>query len=846
MPNNPVQIILNDRDFLRAPDPVQGGGGKDFFLNADREFDAHKRCLMASIDRIIAQIKTSPYGPAAYLRVQMREEALAKSYRPVRHLFQPDQFPCVGADAVGTIYFRAPLIYLAGLKRRIEAAEHTVETRISGTTGRSYIAPTTARSEVGAIESIEIAPPASKRGFSTMAAMQMFDDPRTVSGYQIELFETPGDSVISDDPLGRFKLRSSLQELLLDLGAGARTLLSGEIGRTPVLEFQLIDSTADALMDSRPRLILRDAPPLTEPGSVDTDPERHEIALTRLADHPLVRSIQPPVRLQLTDIEAVMSVAGSLDERTGTLTLPTPLAEATYPIVGIIDSGVAPVLDAWVVGRFDYLDGTEYDCVHGTGVAGLVTAGQAVNSPVVSPEPDGCQIFDIPLYPSGSFMDRYTNGFRDFLEELEQAVAEGREEHGVRVFNLSINAVSDVERHRYSIYAARLDQIADMYGVIFVNSSGNLPAGQARAAWRSKPNDVIRYFANRTQSDTIYKPSESARSISVGALNPPDTNQIEGAPTVYTRRGPGLQVGVKPDVAAFGGAGVAGPGKATGLTSITTIGSRQDVAGTSFAAPLVARILAGLDVSTQGGLQPEALRAMLLHHTRMPEPLNKRGLKDLGRQFAGFGQPACVLDMLETDDHQITMLFQSRLTVGKRKPAILRFPFEWPRCLVKPDGSCSGRAKMTLVYSPPLDPAFGAEFVRVNLEASLRQRQSKLRKDGQSSYTNQIAPRYLPKATGLGLAERALIDHGLKWWPSKQYESSFSDRGKFSNWRLEVSSLVRAEASFPVEGVPFAVILTIEDPERRRPVFGEMLLALQSGNAIAQDIKTAVRVRTRG
>ena len=55
------------------------------------------------------------------------------------------------------------------------------------------------------------------------------------------------------------------------------------------------------------------------------------------------------------------------------------------------------------------------------------------------------------------------------------------------------------------------------------------------------------------------------------------------------------------------------------------------------------------------------------------------------------------------------MLFQSRLTVGERKPAILRFPFDWPRSLVNPDGSCSGLAKMTLVYSPPLDPAFGAE-----------------------------------------------------------------------------------------------------------------------------------------
>jgi len=846
VPNNPVQIILNHSDFLRAPDPMQGGGNKDFFADADAAFDAHKRSLMAAIDRIITHITASPYGPAAYLRVRMRNEALAKSYRPVRYLFQADQFPCVGAEAVGTIFFRAPLIYLEGLRRRVEAAEYTVATNISRNTGKPYKAPTPARAEVGAIESIEIAPPSSKRNFSTAVAMQLFEDPRTVSGYHIELFETPGESVIADDPLGRFALRNSLQELLLGLGAGARTFFASEIGRTPVLEFQLTSSASKALVDNRLGLARRDVTEVTTSAPVDQNADRHEQALNKLADHPLVRSIQPPVQLQLTDDKSLRSDAGPLETSGLPVALPQPSQNATYPIVGVIDSGVSDVLAPWVKGRFDFLDPSEYDPAHGTGVAGLITAGQSTNSPVVTPEPNGCEIYDAPLYPVGPFMDQYANGFMDFLEELEQAVAEAREEYGVRIFNLSINAISDVERHRYSIYAARLDQIADTYGVIFVNSSGNLSPGQARAPWQKKPIDVVRYFANRTEPDTILKPSESVRSISVGALNPPNTSQIAGAPTVYSTRGPGLQVGVKPDVAAFGGTGGAGAGKPTGLTSITPSGAKQDVIGTSYAAPLVARTLAGLDVSTQGGLQVEALRAMLLHHTEMPDPLIKRGLKDLGRQFAGYGQPVSVLDMLETDDHQVTMLFQSRLTVGERKPAILRFPFDWPRSLVNPDGSCSGLAKMTLVYSPPLDPAFGAEFVRVNLEASLRQRQPLTKKDGSHSFTNQIASRYLPKTAGLGVPEKALIDHGLKWWPSKQYQSTFTDKGEYSNWRLEVSSLVRAEATFPVEGVPFAVLLTIEDPGKSKPIFSEMRLALQSSNAIAQDIRTATRVRPRG
>ncbi len=120
-----------------------------------------------------------------------------------------------------------------------------------------------------------------------------------------------------------------------------------------------------------------------------------------------------------------------------------------------------------------------------------------------------------------------------------------------------------------------------------------------------------------------------------------------------------------------------------------------------------------------------------------------------------------------------------------------------------------------------------------------------MRNDGKPSYTNQISARYLPKTSGLGVPEKALIDHGLKWWLSKQYESNFNEKGVFSTWRVEVTSLLRAEARFPTEGVPFALLLTIEDPEGIRPIFQEMRQALQASKANARDIRTAIRLRPR-
>src|SRR4029078_13449105 len=126
----------------------------------------------------------------------------------------------------------------------------------------------------------------------------------------------------------------------------------------------------------------------------------------------------------------------------------------------------------------------------------------------------------------------------------------------------------------------------------------------------------------------------------------------------------------------------------------------------------------------------------------------------------------------------------------------------------------------------PLDPAFGAEFARVNLDASLKQRQHDLkpdgsprRKDRKPSFTDKIKMSGIPKSMRLPLRERALIEHGLKWWPTKRYEAAFDNKGTSPSWRLEVTSVTRAEGSFPTDGVPFCLVLTIEDPSGTKPIY---------------------------
>lgn len=840
MPNNPVQIVLNDESYIRAPEPGRAGPDKDFFEGNDRGFTAHKVAMLRRLDEIDTTLASSRFGPVAYVRVRMRSEAIAKSYRPNRSLFLRDQLPCVGAGAPGELYYRVPRLYLNRLRTRFESAELQGETRISGRTDRPYHFVTRARSELGAIEEIEIAPIGQKRNFSAEQAVQALLQPSAASGYVVELFEQrPLDPTLTDDVLGLRQSFDTLQQDIAALGSGMYAALLPSPGGVPSLEILVTNSRNMPLIEDR-RTVKGEL--TLEPAAASVDPsiERHEKVLNVLAEHPLVRRIRFPVLLETSNAPA--------NPTPHPFAVPPRVAGATYPKVGIIDTGVCAALGTWTHSRYDFLDEAQCDPGHGTMVAGILVGARGANGSDIGREADGCDIFDIPLMPRERFLDVYgPRGFEAFLEELEAAIVEMRDDHGVRVFNMSLNITSPVEQNLYSVYAARLDQIQDQHGVIIVNSAGNLPGAEWRAPWPKTARQVMAALAARTSPDTIYMPCESVRMLAVGALNPPEGAHITGAPATYTRRGPGLRVGIKPDLAHYGGTGDADAPHATALATCATDGTRCETRGTSFAAPLVAKTIASLDAITGEQLTVRTLRAFAVHNADMPECLQNRSLKDVARQFVGFGQPSDAAAMLETDDHAITLVFESRLTVGERRAAILRFPFAWPTSLVDPDTlACRGKVRMTLVYDPPIDQAFGTEFVRVNLDAKLQQRQPSDRQDGLPSWNDKIEQGFLPRSSGLTAPERALISQGLKWWPTKRYQKDFgAGVGSSTEWQLQVESIVRAEAEFPAEGVPFSLILTIEDPERHSPIFQELRRQFVTNRVDLHDISTAIQLRAR-
>jgi hypothetical protein len=131
-------------------------------------------------------------------------------------------------------------------------------------------------------------------------------------------------------------------------------------------------------------------------------------------------------------------------------------------------------------------------------------------------------------------------------------------------------------------------------------------------------------------------------------------------------------------------------------------------------------------------------------------------------------------------------------------------------------------------------------MVRINLEAALKQAQPDGTFVARTTATHEFF-------SGFRYAtERTLATLLGKWFTTKSYGTAMPrGRGKSSDWKLEVGYLTRAGEVYPDGGVPFSVVLTIEDIEGVAPVFEEMRRSLASTGVQVNDLRTATRVRTR-
>ena len=782
MEKNQIQFVLNPGSFIGDKDLVNGfGSNKDFFVGKDDEFVAHKGLLVQGLASIDAASRKNVYSRITYAKVKMRSDAIAKSHRPTKSIFTENKrIFVVGGAGIGELLIEMHPGSIEKTEQAINRAENVTKEK-----------PSRARSEVSGIESINLYSSLDRVPF-TLAEVTAWKKEGIVSnGYYVDTFHPlhlfPGQIQISED--FRELIQSFREKLESLYYINYKELMTSGYGGQVFIYINSVNEEDYTVKNAE--------------------------LLNFLSEHPLVRKVTAAP--SLSSFTASEGIGLNVD-------INAPDDVSSFPIIGVIDNGVSEVFDGWKVYSWSELPDDFRIEDHGSKVAGLMVKGNELNGTDLIPETDGCRLADLFMFPSDAkWEEAYPQGIENFFESLRNAVEEAKEETGARIFNISVNQkVRTPTEGWYSLAAKKLDDISDELDVQFIISAGNLPENQLREEWI--PSNPDHNIGSLRLEHIALPPAESIRGVSVIALNPNDLS-----PTAYTRIGPAYKAGVKPDVAYVGGSAE----RDSGLSSISMSGEKVLVSGTSMSAPLVAKIMATVDNIIGGNAPLELLKALLIHHTQYPDVIMDDSYDEVRKDVYGFGIPVSSETILTEDAHSFTFVVADRIPSDKK----LSLAFPWPASLKKRDGSCRGDVKLTLVSRPLLDGSFGEELVRENITAFLRAGTPNGKKKGflkcEFSNVGDEEP----------TVEENLIKDAFKWNPVKVSYAKLTRKKIIGDVYLEIEYLSREGMTSNFDGVPFAAILTISDPNREAPVNTEMKAAMQAIGVQLSDIQVASRVR---
>jgi len=823
---SPVQVVLNADNFIQNHDRPPGGGNKDFFAENNSMFKIHKQKIIEQLDNIERFQDKNKFSKFVFAKVTLQPNALAKSHRPTSRLFKSSVAPVVGGGDLGELYVGLNSSAISTLRNTVSKAEENIKTKINKD-GDEVPNPSVIRSEVGSIDSISIYGSDEKRKFSAKDAVQWLSDKRTGGIYLVTLFEAiPARK--DWDTLEEDKL-----EMFDSFLKGMENLPFGS------LVFKISDKSnfdeiigVKVLGDKEKSLLLTDNEIQTNSKifkkELNHSVDDHEIFLNFIDQHPLIKSITLPSKISKSLAQEKHSRHEIVNQKKDAI--------SKYPKVCIVDGGVSDIFNEWISAKHDFLHINDADVSHGTFIAGLLISGRSLNGDIICRENDGCEIIDLDILPIDSSFDSYFPNPLDFYNQLETAIQLLKAETDVRIFNFSLNIEEHASSSGYSFAAKKLDSIAEENDIVFVISAGNISNNlDIRKEWSINHTETLSDLAS-SRNDRLKVPAESCRNISVSALNPVALeNVVPYALANYSCRGPVSRVGLKPDFCHFGGSGTTNSIHGSGLSSVNKEGEIETGCGTSYSAPLVAKTLASIDNAIEGDVTKETLLALCYHNSEIPELYKNKDYAKIAKHLIGFGIPKASDQILVGDSSSITLVFTSRIFERKK----MKFDFSWPSSLVV-NNKCQGIAKLTIVSTPNLDYNFGAEFIRANVTAHLRQYQKNGNKKG------RLVPLYSVDTSDTGGIEKNLIEDSYKWSPIKVYEKTFKNGvGNTTDWVLEVEYLLRDGELFPDEGIPFTVILTISDLNKEKPVFNEVKQSLGAIGVNVIDIQNATRISSR-
>jgi hypothetical protein len=439
----------------------------------------------------------------------------------------------------------------------------------------------------------------------------------------------------------------------------------------------------------------------------------------------------------------------------------------------IADPGIEPtigVIDTLFDNRVYFSKWVEYhdmvddnipknstDYRHGTEVASIIVDGARLN-PWLD---DGCGRFKVRHFgvAVGSKFSSFT-----IIKQIKKIIANNKD---INVWNISLGSNQEINNNFISAEAAVLDQIQYENDVIFVVAGTN------------KPNNDI---------EKIGSPADSINSIVVNAVTK------AGLSTKYARKGLALSFFAKPDISYYGGSDEQ-------YIKVCEPLGEANVAGTSFAAPWIARKLSYLiDVL---GLNREIAKAMIIDAAR---DWNE---KPTPEEVALYGHgivPIKIDDIVQTKDDEIKFLVSD--VSEKWNTYNYRFPIPLK------DNGYPYIARATMCYFPICNRAQGVDYTNTELNLHF----GRIKNDGKLYEINDDRQ----NQDEILNTEKNYILEGdarakFRKWDNVKYvaeKNKDKNRPKISynnkNWGMEIKTNNRLDSEDGI-GIRFGVIVTIKE-----------------------------------
>ena len=443
----------------------------------------------------------------------------------------------------------------------------------------------------------------------------------------------------------------------------------------------------------------------------------------------------------------------------GTLYMPSPTIE---PTIGVIDTlfDKRVYFGEWV----DYHDMVDDnipkkpdDYRHGTAVDSIIVDGARLN-PWLD---DGCGRFRVRHFgvATGSKFSSFT-----ITKQIKEIIANNKD---IKVWNISLGSNQEVNDNFISAEAAILDKIQYENDVIFVVAGTNRPS-----------TDVVK----------IGSPADSINSMVVNAVTK------NGLSTKYARRGLALSFFAKPDVSYYGGS------EEQYIKVCEPLGE-ANVAGTSFAAPWIARKLSYLiDIL---GLNREVAKAMLIDAAR------DWNQKPTPEEVALYGHgivPIKIDEIVHTKDDEIRFLVYD----VSEKWNTYNYYFPVPM----KDDKYPYIARATMCYFPMCDRTQGVDYTNTELNIHFGRINNKgkiedIKGDKQNQDVILDNERYF-------LLEGEARERFRKWDNVKYISETPKNRMKpkisynNKNWGMEIKTNNRLDPKDGM-GIRFGVVVTLKE-----------------------------------